>query len=432
MKEKVFRQRIRICVAVIVFMFLFLVCRQEVFAAGTANKQAETLSLYNKNPNENALFEMTNMFPGDSKTQYYRVKVSYTGTITVSFRATVKEGDKKLGEGLEAKVRMVNSDQVIYEGTIGNMPKLDYIMTAGDESKTEEICYEVVVGLSTDVGNEYQNQNLNVDLEWWVEDSASEDESEEPNDEEIDGSQGGTEDGGSLINQPRTGDDSHLTIWIVTLIVTMTAMLLVLMKSRRKVLLTGDAAGAYQTVQYEQSGQINERRKKLISGIILIVLSILAFSITSLALIYQKVTVEKNVFQTGEVSICLNDNKPVFAEDMLFEPGMVVEKDFTLRNDSTCDVYYRLYFSEIEGEFAEVLTVTVSDGEDVIFQGTLAEMNGVKAQGASSLLKVGELRKMKITFHVPENCGNLMQNSTILFDLNADAVQAVNNPDGLF
>lgn len=486
--QTVYRQKSRIHVAVIVLIFLFLANRQEAFAAGTVGNQAEILSLYNKNPQENASFQMTNMFPGDSKTQYYRVNVSYTGTITVSFRATVKEGSEKLGEGLKAKVRLVNTDEVIYEGAIADMPQLDYIMAAGDESKTEEICYEITAGLGTDAGNEYQNQSLSVNLDWWVEVPGEDDPTEptdpsegedptEPTDpsegedpteptnpsegedstEPTDPSEGedptkpsepdeGDEpsdsddkesddsQGGSLIDPPGTGDNSQMMIWTAILSVSLVAMILVLMRYRRKVLLTGTSAGTCQTAQYEQSGQMNAQkmRKRLMLGIFLTVLLIVAFGITSLALIYQKVTVEENLFQTGKVSISLNDNQPVFAEDILFEPGMVVEKEFTLRNDSSCDVYYRLYFSEVEGEFAEVLKVTVGDGENTIFQGTLAEMNGVKSEGAPGLLNEGESCRMKITFHVPEDCGNLMQGRTILFDLNAEAVQAVNNPDGLF
>lgn len=177
---------------------------------------------------------------------------------------------------------------------------------------------------------------------------------------------------------------------------------------------------------------MTKSRRKMFIGIFLIICLMVGLGITSLALVYQKVTVEDNLFVTGQVKICLNDDQPIFREDILFEPGMVVEKEFTLSNDSTCDVHYRLYFTNVDGEFAKALQVEVFDQDEAIFEGTLKDMNGQKAQGAHGVLEEGEARVMTIVFRVPKDCKNEMQGQTILFDLNADAVQAVNNPDGLF
>ena len=40
-------------------------------------KKAATIELYNKQPEENTAFAVGNMFPGDSETKYFRVRVSY-------------------------------------------------------------------------------------------------------------------------------------------------------------------------------------------------------------------------------------------------------------------------------------------------------------------------------------------------------------------
>ena len=111
---------------------------------------------------------------------------------------------------------------------------------------------------------------------------------------------------------------------------------------------------------------------------------------------------------------------------------MVIKKDFTLRNDSSCEVYYRLYFSDIVGDFADVLKVKVSDGESVLFDGKLSELSGIKSEGANGLLKESEERILTITFEVSAAGTNTIQGTTALFDLNAEAVQAVNNPGGVF
>ena len=103
-----------------------------------------------------------------------------------------------------------------------------------------------------------------------------------------------------------------------------------------------------------------------------------------------------------------------------------------MRNESSCDVYYRLWFTDITGDFADELEVELSDGETILFQGELSELNGVKSEGADGMLLLGEERILTITFRVPETAGNAAQGETILFDLNAEAVQAVNNPDGVF
>lgn len=437
----------------------------------TSGQQAVSLSLHSSNPEENVPFRLTNMFPGDRKTQYYRVSVSYTGTITVIFQASAQEGGEKLGEVLEARVKLINTDEVLYEGILADMPQLKHVLTTDSETQTEELYYEITVGLSTSVGNEYQNKSLAANLSWWAEGIAGSDEPENPTEpsdpegegdptapsapegeddpteptepasgddadqsESTDNGDAAGSEGGSLTDPPNTGDDSRMMMWLMSIAVTMTTIILVLVRCRRNELPVRAGVPDSGSEQLRQTGAsaVQKSRRKLFLGIFLAAFLILGWGITSLALVYQKVTVEENLFVTGSISISLNDDKPVFDEDMLFEPGMVVKKNFTLRNDGTDDVYYRLYFTNIDGDFAEVLAVEITGGEHMIFQGTLADMNGEKSEGADGLLLEGEEREMTITFRVPEDCGNVMQGRTVLFDLNADAVQAVNNPSQLF
>lgn len=417
-----------ICILTCFLLTMTFICAKPVKV--NAAEQVVSLALNSRNPEENVAFRMTNMFPGDSTTQYYRLSVSYTGKITVNFQAVAESGDEKLKEVLEVKVRLVNTGELLYEGILADMPVLGHELSTDSESFTEELTYKITVGLSTSVGNEYQNQSLTADLSWWAEgEPEGEDDPTEPGQPESGdvSSESTDSEGGSLTNPPGTGDDSKILMWVLILCVAMVSMLLVAAgyRKNRQITMAAGVSGEYQRA-------VVHSHRRFFLGIALVILLILGLGITSFALIWQKVTVEDNLFVTGTVSISLNDEQPVFQEDILFEPGMVIKKDFTLRSDSTCDVHYRLYFTNVDGEFAKAIQVEVLDGEAVLFAGTLADMNGEKSEGADGILREGEERIMTIVFRVPEDCGNGMQGHTVLFDLNADAVQAVNNPDGLF
>ena len=66
--------------------------------SAAAAQKAATIALYNKHPEDNTPFTVGNMFPGDSETKYFRVRVSYHDKITVHYKATVRPGYEKLAE----------------------------------------------------------------------------------------------------------------------------------------------------------------------------------------------------------------------------------------------------------------------------------------------------------------------------------------------
>lgn len=432
---------------IIIAILAFWLCiSTTVLPVNAAGKQEEIISLYRGNAEENIPFQLTNMFPGDSKTQYYRVRVSYTGTITVSFQATVREGDEKLAEALKAEVRLVNTDQVLYEGTIADMPEIDYVLTTDNDSQRDALCYEITVGLGTDAGNEYQNLSMTADLFWWAEGSGSQDEPTSPGDEEKPSGgdepmlpEGGDEtsssEAGSLTDPPITGDNSHVMMWMVCFIVGLAVLICVLMEYRRKqrMLRYTTVLGENNQAEQCEPGAAERSRKRLLMGMFLVVFLVFGLAVTSFALVYQKVAVEDNLFETGIVSINLNDGKPIITEEeLLFEPGMTVVKDFFLENNSTGDVYYKLYFANIEGDMSEVLEVTVKDDDRILYNGILSELIPENMEAADDLLREGEKRELAIWFHLPEEIESEIENCKVSFDINADAVQAVNNLDRQF
>ncbi len=173
--------------------------------------------------------------------------------------------------------------------------------------------------------------------------------------------------------------------------------------------------------------------KKLTGSIVAVVILSVCLCVATSALAYSTVTVENNLFHTGTIRLNLNDGKPVIEEhEFLFEPGMTVEKEFFIENESTWDVYYRLYFSDVEGGLSDVLEVSVRDGNKILFSGKMADLTKDKAGAADDVLKLNERRNLTVSFHFPEQAGNEARNLSVTFSLNADAVQTKNNPNKLF
>lgn len=111
---------------------------------------------------------------------------------------------------------------------------------------------------------------------------------------------------------------------------------------------------------------------------------------------------------------------------------MTVKKDFFIENESTWDVYYRLYLDNVSGGLADVLTVTVKDGDKTLYSGTANELSKQKVSAADDMLRVGQRRDLTVYFHFPEHKGNEAQNLDLTFTLCAEATQTKNNPNRLF
>lgn len=182
-------------------------------------------------------------------------------------------------------------------------------------------------------------------------------------------------------------------------------------------------------MKQRMSNKPNTAKRLTLSVIIAIILSI-SLCITTYALFYATVKVEGNYFKTGIISIDLNGGKPVIEEhEYLFEPGMTVEKDFYISNQSTWAVYYKIYLDNVEGGLADILEITVLEGDKVLYEGTANELSRENVAAADDLLLIGERRDLTIRFHYPKDSNNTSQNWELRFDLCADAVQEKNNPN---
>ncbi len=155
---------------------------------------AATISLYRRRAQDNEPFTVGNMFPGDEITKYFCVRVSYHDTVTVHYKAVIRQGYEKLAEVLKVKVRILNQDgvqvEMLYDGLMKEMPESLSKQLTSQKSTTDELYYEITAYLDTSVGNEYQNLSLIADFKWWV--------AEE----------------GNLTSGPKTRDLANIVLWI--------------------------------------------------------------------------------------------------------------------------------------------------------------------------------------------------------------------------
>ena len=173
-------------------------------------KKAATIELYNKQPEETTPFQVGNMFPGDSETKYFRVRVSYHDKITVHYKATVRPGYEKLAEVLKVRIKLLSTGKTMYDGLMRDMPESLTHKLASKKSTTDELYYEITAYLDTSVGNDYQNKDLIADFKWWVEET------------------------GNLDDSPKTGDTSNILLWAVLAACSGSMMILLLVTRRRK------------------------------------------------------------------------------------------------------------------------------------------------------------------------------------------------------
>lgn len=177
------------------------------------------------------------------------------------------------------------------------------------------------------------------------------------------------------------------------------------------------------------SNKNNRTARRLTASVVVAVMLFVSLCITTYALFYATVTTEGNYFKTSTVSIDLNGGNPVIKEhEYLFEPGMTVEKSFYISNQSTDAVYYKIYFDNVNGGLADVLEISILDGERVLYEGAMSSLTRENVEAADDILSKGARLDLTIRFFFPEGGGNGAQDKTLTFDLCADAVQEKNNP----
>ena len=88
--------------------------------------------------------------------------------------------------------------------------------------------------------------------------------------------------------------------------------------------------------------------------------------------------------------------------------------------------------SGMSGGLADVLTVTVMDGDETLYAGSVAGLTRENVSAAKDALGIGQRRNLTVYFSFPEESGNEMQKNDLTFTVCAEATQTKNNPDRLF
>ncbi len=173
--------------------------------------------------------------------------------------------------------------------------------------------------------------------------------------------------------------------------------------------------------------------KKAAGLVITVILLAAMLVISSFALFTSRASVSDNQFETGTVKIALNGGQAVFdGSDTNIEPGHSLKRDFTVENQGTADIYYRLYLENVSGTLQEALIVEIYDGDTLLFSGLASELTKDSPCQGETPLKAGETRTLTAVVKMQESAGNAFQAGEITFDITADAVQARNNPDKAF
>lgn len=359
-------------------------------SSSSASEQEATLLRLHKQQGSDVIpFYAANMFPGDSVTRYFCVRVSHSDSVTLRYHASIRPGYEKLGEGMKVRIFLPATGELLYDGVMEGMPaSLNRILTASQQS-TEDLLYEITVYLDTSAGNEYQSGELVADLQWWIEET-------------------------DFLTSPKTGDSSLILLWSVLAVLSALAVLVLLYLLYR----------------------VDPRLARLLMVLLVLALLMSGLCVTAFAAFQYNVTVRQNMFYTGTVSINLNDGEAVTEDEMFtrFEPGMTAGAKFFIENESTDPVYYKLYFRDIEGSLADVLevTVTTADGSRVLYDTTVSDFTRTGVGIVRERLELNQRQELMIWFHFPENAGNAYRQQSLSFTLCADAVQTKNNPTGDF
>lgn len=175
------------------------------------------------------------------------------------------------------------------------------------------------------------------------------------------------------------------------------------------------------------------RDRKLQINIVTLIILCLGLCITSFAISYTmiKYEIHNNSFQTGGIDIDLNGGKPIIPEGKwLLEPGMTIEEDFDITNKGSWEVFYKLYFEEVNGKLGDALEITIYEKgspETILLNGKISNLVDADQLNIAGKLESGQKQVLTARFHFPKNEGNEYKGKTLQFKMSAIAVQTKNN-----
>lgn len=165
-----------------------------------------------------------------------------------------------------------------------------------------------------------------------------------------------------------------------------------------------------------------------------IVILLICLGITTYALVKSSVELNNNLFNTGRISLEINNGKPLQFKDVngneitCVEPGMDITAEVSITNTGSGDMWYRVYFDEVSGELVDSLKVTVKDGTDVLYTGRMDELTRITSRTMNELMEPGEVKYLTVELEFIDSSDNQYQSKDLSFVMKADATQVKNNP----
>lgn len=177
----------------------------------------------------------------------------------------------------------------------------------------------------------------------------------------------------------------------------------------------------------------NKTKQRAWRAIIAVALLFIMWAITSYAFVASFISVEDNLFETARVKINLNEGNLIFDEnDFQMEPGRTLVKEFTVRNDSTVPVYYRLFLENLQGPLQEALTFKLYDGDQLLFETPMKDFVKDTPFVCNQILEVNETKVLTAHVTMDSVKGNKYQNAGVSFDMVAQATQVKHNTNKVF
>lgn len=172
-------------------------------------KEAVKLEFHQSKTDDNTKFEVRNMFPGDTVSKSFEIKVYHKNDIELFFDADVTEQIKNLADVLNIKLIEESTGSVLMDKpfALADGEEVSKLLKAEADEQTT-VRFRIDVSLDQSVGNEYQNALLKADFKWYVKDD------------------------GSLVKPPKTEDKTDIILWILIADIALMLSLVIVYKKK--------------------------------------------------------------------------------------------------------------------------------------------------------------------------------------------------------
>lgn len=179
------------------------------------------------------------------------------------------------------------------------------------------------------------------------------------------------------------------------------------------------------------SEKAKRKGQLLIAEIILLSVMLL---ITTYALFSNVASVNNNTFSAQGVSIEINNGERLFNEEnLLLQPGKSCEKIFTVKNTGSADAYFQLFLENVAGNIVDAVNFEIcTSSNEIVYKNNAHDFTKANPYIHNVAIKAGQEIQLKMVVGMADGAGNTYQDSSIVFDVVAQSIQAKNNDSKVF